>query len=111
MNDLNQNDQSFVQNRAVSFAVDVHDPSKYLSASDVTFTWDFGDNSGTFISRENMVTHTYLSAGNFRPQVILMASIPFTCDPNPPPTIGGATDEPTLPPATPDTTGRKPSRA
>ncbi|KAL2091362.1 hypothetical protein ACEWY4_013625 [Coilia grayii] len=108
VNDLNQNDQSFVQNRAVSFSVDLHDPSQYLSGSDVTFTWDFGDNSGTLISRENMVTHTYLAAGSFRPQVVLMASIPNTCDPDP--TIGGATAEPTLPPVDPDTTGRNPGQ-
>ncbi|XP_041945103.1 premelanosome protein a [Alosa sapidissima] len=103
VNDVNQADQSFVQNRAVSFNINLHDPSQYLSSSDVAFTWDFGDNSGTLITRENTVTHTYVSAGAFRPQVVLMASIPNTCDPNP--TIGGATVQPTLPPVDPDTTG------
>ncbi|XP_076124799.1 premelanosome protein a [Alosa pseudoharengus] len=103
VNDVNQADQSFVQNRAVSFNINLHDPSQYLSSSDVAFTWDFGDNSGTLITRENTVTHTYVSAGAFRPQVVLMASIPNTCDPNP--TVGGATVQPTLPPVDPDTTG------
>ncbi|XP_031423007.1 premelanosome protein a [Clupea harengus] len=103
VNDLNQADQSFVQNRAVAFNINLHDPSQYLSSSDVTFTWDFGDNSGTLISRESTVTHTYLSAGSFKPQVVLMASIPNTCEPNP--TLGGFTVEPTLPPVDPDTTG------
>ncbi|XP_062400941.1 premelanosome protein a [Sardina pilchardus] len=103
VNDVNQLDQSFVQNRAVSFNINLHDPSQYLSSSDVAYTWDFGDNSGTLITRENTVTHTYVSAGAFRPQVVLMASIPNTCDPNP--TIGGATVQPTLPPVDPDTTG------
>ncbi|XP_060714207.1 premelanosome protein a [Tachysurus vachellii] len=85
--DVNQADQSFIQNRPVTFNVGVHDPSQYLSGSDVTFTWDFGDNSGTLISRQPSVTHTYLSIGSFRPQLTLMAAIPNGCFPNP--TAGG----------------------
>ncbi|MGH0185992.1 UNVERIFIED_CONTAM: hypothetical protein FKN15_019936 [Acipenser sinensis] len=69
-------DQSFIQNRAVSFTVRLHDPSQYLSGSDITFNWDFGDNSGTLISRGLAVTHTYLTAGYFQPLVILQATIP-----------------------------------
>ncbi|XP_053508791.1 premelanosome protein a isoform X1 [Ictalurus furcatus] len=86
--DVNQADQSFIQNRPVTFNVGVHDPSQYLSGSDMTFTWDFGDNSGTLISRQPSVTHTYLSTGTFRPQFVLMAAIPNGCVPNP--TAGGA---------------------
>ncbi|CAL1608527.1 unnamed protein product [Knipowitschia caucasica] len=78
VNDLNAQDQSFIQNRAVAFSVNLHDPSQYLGSADLSFTWDFGDNTGTLISRERTVTHTYQSVGAFRPQVILMASIP-TC--------------------------------
>lgn len=85
--DVNQADQSFIQNRPVTFNVGVHDPSQYLSGSDITFTWDFGDNSGTLISRQPSVTHTYLSIGSFRPQLMLMAAIPNGCFPNP--TAGG----------------------
>ncbi|XP_027021193.2 premelanosome protein a [Tachysurus fulvidraco] len=85
--DVNQADQSFIQNRPVTFNVGVHDPSQYLGGSDVTFTWDFGDNSGTLISRQPSVTHTYLSIGSFRPQLVLMAAIPNGCFPNP--TAGG----------------------
>ncbi|TSK16204.1 Melanocyte protein PMEL [Bagarius yarrelli] len=81
--DVNQTDQSFIQNRPVTFSVGVHDPSQYLSGSDVTFTWDFGDNSGTLISRQPFVTHTYLSTGSFRLQLVLMAAIPNGCVPNP----------------------------
>uniref|UniRef100_A0A3B4BQ48 PKD domain-containing protein n=1 Tax=Pygocentrus nattereri TaxID=42514 RepID=A0A3B4BQ48_PYGNA len=88
--DVNQADQSFIQNRPVLFSISLHDPSQYLSGSDITFNWDFGDNSGTLISREPSASHTYLSAGSFRPQVVLMAAIPNGCDPNP-----------TLPPAPP----------
>uniref|UniRef100_A0A3B5MXQ6 PKD domain-containing protein n=1 Tax=Xiphophorus couchianus TaxID=32473 RepID=A0A3B5MXQ6_9TELE len=76
VNDVNQNDQNFIQNQAIAFTVALHDPSQYLNSADIRFSWDFGDNSGTFISREHTVTHTYLSVGAFRPQVVLMASIP-----------------------------------
>uniref|UniRef100_A0A0S7EG41 PMEL n=2 Tax=Poeciliopsis prolifica TaxID=188132 RepID=A0A0S7EG41_9TELE len=76
VNDVNQNDQNFIQNQAIAFTVALHDPSQYLNSADIRFSWDFGDNSGTLLSRELTVTHTYLSVGAFRPQVILMASIP-----------------------------------
>ncbi|XP_071399313.1 premelanosome protein a [Centroberyx affinis] len=79
VNDVNQDDQSFIQNRAIAFSVKLHDPSQYLSDSDITFNWDFGDNTGTLISRERTVTHTYLSLGTYKPQVVLMASIPNGC--------------------------------
>ncbi|XDV52148.1 hypothetical protein PO909_020908 [Leuciscus waleckii] len=83
--DINQGDQSFIQNRAVSFSINLHDPSQYLSGSDISFNWDFGDNSGTLISRESSITHTYLSTGSFRPQVVVMAAISNGCQINPTP--------------------------
>ncbi|CAM4733094.1 unnamed protein product [Leuciscus chuanchicus] len=83
--DINQGDQSFIQNRAVSFSINLHDPSQYLSGSDISFNWDFGDNSGTLISRESSITHTYLSTGSFRPQVVVMAVISNGCQINPTP--------------------------
>lgn len=79
INDVNQNDQNFIQNQAIGFTVNIHDPSQYLNNAEISFTWDFGDNSGTLISREHTATHTYIAAGTFRPQVILMASIPNNC--------------------------------
>ncbi|XP_052466342.1 melanocyte protein PMEL-like isoform X1 [Carassius gibelio] len=87
--DINQGDQSFIQNRAVSFSINLHDPSQYLIGSDTTFNWDFGDNSGALISRETTVTHTYLTTGSFRPQVVLMAAISTGCQLNPTPAATG----------------------
>ncbi|XP_062251500.1 premelanosome protein a [Platichthys flesus] len=79
LSDLNQDDQNFIQNRAIAFSVKLHDPSQYLGNADISFSWDFGDSSGTLISREQTVTHTYLAVGAFKPQVVLMATIPGDC--------------------------------
>ncbi|XP_072239271.1 premelanosome protein a [Leuresthes tenuis] len=79
VNDVNQGDQNFIQNQAIAFTIALHDPSQYLNNADVSFSWDFGDNSGTLISREHTVTHTYLTVGTYKPQVVLMASIPNEC--------------------------------
>ncbi|XP_061689949.1 premelanosome protein a [Syngnathoides biaculeatus] len=79
VNDINQDDSNFIQKHAIAFSVNVHDPSQYLSSADITFSWDFGDSTGTLISRERTVTHTYLAVGTFKPQVVLMASIPNGC--------------------------------
>ncbi|XP_076840788.1 premelanosome protein b [Brachyhypopomus gauderio] len=76
LNDNNEGDQTFVRNRAVAFNVTLHDPSGYLRNSDVTFNWEFGDGSGTVITRELTTTHTYTSVGSFEPRVIVQAAIP-----------------------------------
>ncbi|KAM4737069.1 premelanosome protein b [Anableps anableps] len=82
VNDIVAGDMRFVQNRAIAFTVTLHDPSKYLGNADITFNWDFGDESGALISRELTVTHTYVSSGSFRPQVVIQAVIPDkACDP------------------------------
>ncbi|XP_069826591.1 melanocyte protein PMEL isoform X2 [Dendropsophus ebraccatus] len=76
--DLDQEDKRFIQNRAVSFSVAVHDPSSYLQTSDISFSWDFGDESGTLITRNTGVTHTYVSPGVFKAKVVVQAAIPIS---------------------------------
>ncbi|XP_075706298.1 melanocyte protein PMEL [Rhinoderma darwinii] len=76
--DLDQEDKRFIQNRAVSFSVAVHDPSDYFQASDISFSWDFGDQSGTLITRNTGVTHTYVSPGVFKAKVVVQAAIPIS---------------------------------
>ncbi|XP_037539710.1 melanocyte protein PMEL [Nematolebias whitei] len=102
VNDIVARDMRFVQNRAIAFTVTLHDPSEYLSNADITYNWDFGDESGALISRELTVTHTYVDSGSFRPQVVIQAVIQDkACDP--------PSDKPTTapgPPAHQVTTGR-----
>lgn len=82
VNDIVAGDLRFIQNRAIAFTITLHDPSEYLSSADITFNWDFGDDSGALISRELTVTHTYITSGSFKPQVIIQAVIPDkACDP------------------------------
>ncbi|XP_047426635.1 premelanosome protein b [Mugil cephalus] len=82
VNDIMAGDMRFVQNRAIAFTITLHDPSEYLSNADITFNWDFGDESGALISRELTVTHTYINSGSFKPQVVIQAVIPDkACDP------------------------------
>lgn len=103
VNDIMAGDMRFIQNRAIAFTITLHDPSEYLSSADITFNWDFGDESGALISRELTVTHTYINSGSFKPKVVVQAVIPDKAC-NPPADI---TTKAPVPPSDQGSTGRK----
>lgn len=80
-NDRNVSDHIFIKDIPITFEVHVHDPSHYLNHSVVSYHWDFGDGSGSFVYTDPVSMHTYTLVGNFSLNLTVEAIIPAPCGP------------------------------
>ncbi|XP_068092107.1 protein QNR-71-like [Hyperolius riggenbachi] len=93
-NDKNASDNIFIKDSPIQFDVQIHDPSHYLNQSSLSFTWNYGDGNGSFVSNSPVSTHNYTMLGNFSLNLTIKAAIPGPCKPVPPtslPTTHAAT--------------------
>ncbi|CAN2389810.1 Glycoprotein (transmembrane) nmb [Pristimantis euphronides] len=80
-NDKNSTDSIFIRDSPINFDVLIHDPSKYLKNAQLTFDWDYGDGSGSFVSNNPVSSHNYTLRGNFSVNLTIKAAIPGPCKP------------------------------
>lgn len=80
-NDKNSTDNIFIKDSPIKFNVLIHDPSHYLQDSKLSFDWDYGDGSGSFVSNNPVSSHTYTLLGNFSVNLTIKAAIPGPCKP------------------------------
>ncbi|KAG8573161.1 hypothetical protein GDO81_012314 [Engystomops pustulosus] len=80
-NDKNSSDNIFIKDSPIKFDIRIHDPSRYLNTSKLTFDWDYGDGSGSFVSNNPISSHTYTLLGNFSVNLTIKAAIPGPCKP------------------------------
>uniref|UniRef100_A0A452HEC9 PKD domain-containing protein n=1 Tax=Gopherus agassizii TaxID=38772 RepID=A0A452HEC9_9SAUR len=80
-NDRNASDSVFIKDSPITFDVKIHDPSHYLNNAAISYKWDYGDGSGSFISNSPISNHTYTLQGNFSLNLTVQAIIPIPCGP------------------------------
>ncbi|XP_004626620.1 transmembrane glycoprotein NMB [Octodon degus] len=96
-NDRNVSDKTFLRDLPIIFDVLIHDPSHFLNQSSIYYKWNFGDNTGLFISNNHTLNHTYVLNGTFNLNLTVQAAVPGPCPspstlPNPTPSSVPASD-------------------
>ncbi|XP_036309608.1 transmembrane glycoprotein NMB [Pipistrellus kuhlii] len=94
-NDRNASDETFLRDIPILFNVLIHDPSHFLSGSIISYRWNFGDNTGLYISNHRTLNHTYVFNGTFSVNLTVQAAVPGPC---PSPTPRPPKPTPSLPP-------------
>jgi hypothetical protein len=89
-NDRNSSDETFLKDLPIVFDVLIHDPSHFLNESAIYYKWNFGDNTGLFVSNNHTLNHTYVLNGTFNLNLTVQAAVPGPCPP-PSPTPGRPT--------------------
>ncbi|XP_054581926.1 transmembrane glycoprotein NMB isoform X2 [Eptesicus fuscus] len=95
-NDRNSSDETFLRDIPILFNVLIHDPSHFLRESAINYKWNFGDNTGLFVSNNRTLNHTYVLNGTFSLNLTVQAAVPGPC---PSPTPRPPKPTPSLPPA------------
>ncbi|XP_013366040.1 PREDICTED: transmembrane glycoprotein NMB isoform X2 [Chinchilla lanigera] len=98
-NDRNVSDETFLRDLPIMFDVLIHDPSHFLNESSIYYKWNFGDNTGLFVSNNHTLNHTYVLNGTFNLNLTVQASVPGPCPspsalPKPTPSSVPAGDNP-----------------
>uniref|UniRef100_A0A8C2MIB6 Transmembrane glycoprotein NMB n=1 Tax=Cricetulus griseus TaxID=10029 RepID=A0A8C2MIB6_CRIGR len=99
-NDRNSSDETFLRDLPIVFDVLIHDPSHFLNDSAISYKWNFGDNTGLFVSNNHTLNHTYVLNGTFNLNLTVQAAVSGSCpSPSSPPVTPPAPTQPiTTPP-------------
>ncbi|XP_024418803.2 transmembrane glycoprotein NMB [Desmodus rotundus] len=95
-NDRDASDEIFLRDIPIIFDVFIHDPSHFLNESAINYKWNFGDNTGLFVSINHTLNHTYVLNGTFSLNLTVQAVVPGPC---PSPTPRPPKPTPSLSPA------------
>ncbi|XP_057587521.1 transmembrane glycoprotein NMB isoform X2 [Hippopotamus amphibius kiboko] len=99
-NNRNSSDETFLKDLPITFDVLIHDPRHFLNESAIYYKWNFGDNTGLFVSNNHTLNHTYVLNGTFSLNLTVQATVPGPCPspslrpPKPTPSLVPAGDSP-----------------
>ncbi|XP_062956323.1 transmembrane glycoprotein NMB [Cynocephalus volans] len=93
-NNRNSSDDTFLRDLPIVFDVLIHDPSHFLNQSAIYYKWNFGDNTGLFVSNNHTLNHTYVLNGTFSLNLTVQAAVPGPCPPTPRPPKPTPSSEP-----------------